>query len=159
MAGLAAAATSAALYGKSILTAIGRGGSPNRLRSSTARSCGASRFPAPEWYGEEQNQHPKSVLLPVERRQTSQTHHPADDRIGIMKGMKCTKVLQLVQLRVLRLGLLQDGGVRVGGLPKSQKILVDGAGLAVSKVLQNRWLYPLRMTPMSHGLFADVYLK
>jgi hypothetical protein len=35
---------------------------------------------------------------------------------------------QLLQLRVLRLGFLQDGDVGVGVFPEGQKILVSGLG-------------------------------
>ena len=35
---------------------------------------------------------------------------------------------RLLQLRVLGLGLLQDGDVRVGVFPKCQEILICGAG-------------------------------
>src|SRR5262249_16256999 len=37
--------------------------------------------------------------------------------------------LKLLQLRVLRLGFLQDGNVRVGVFPKGEEILISGAGL------------------------------
>jgi hypothetical protein len=42
---------------------------------------------------------------------------------------------QLLQPRVLRLGLLQDGDVRVGVLPEIEEILVGGAGLGEGVVL------------------------
>ena len=35
----------------------------------------------------------------------------------------------LLELGVFRLGLLEDGNVRVGVLPQSEKILIGGAGL------------------------------
>jgi hypothetical protein len=35
---------------------------------------------------------------------------------------------QLLQLRVLRLGLLQDGDVGVGVFPERKEILIGGAG-------------------------------
>ena len=35
---------------------------------------------------------------------------------------------QLLQLRVLRLGLLQDGNIRVGVFPEGQEIPIGGAG-------------------------------
>jgi len=41
---------------------------------------------------------------------------------------------QLLQLRVLRLGLLQDGNVGVGVFPKSQEILIGGEGASVGGV-------------------------
>ena|SRR6516164_2660910 len=38
------------------------------------------------------------------------------------------RTLRLLQLRILRLGLLQDGDVAIGVLPQREEIVVGGAG-------------------------------
>ena len=38
------------------------------------------------------------------------------------------RTLRLLQLRILRLGLLQDGDVAIGVLPQREEIIVGGAG-------------------------------
>jgi hypothetical protein len=37
-------------------------------------------------------------------------------------------VAKLFQLSILRLGLLQDGGIGIGGLPVIEEGLISGAG-------------------------------
>ena len=39
------------------------------------------------------------------------------------------KLNQLLHLRILRFGLLQDGDVRVGVFPEGEEILIGGTGL------------------------------
>src|SRR3981189_2829870 len=69
------------------------------------------------------------VLLEKFRLFTVQLPHFAGEKIARIANRVRAIALSLLQLRVLRLGLFQDGDVGVGVFPDGEEVLVGSLGL------------------------------
>ena len=98
----------------------------------------ASERGPPPWY-------PFSLslpaLLPAAFPLTANLESPATEtccltlRPELHAPQEVMKVRGLFQLCVFRLGLLQDGNIRVGVFPEREEILVGGAGFGAGVLL------------------------
>ena len=70
-----------------------------------------------------------------------------NSEVGIPRLMPLAALAALLPLRVLRLGLLEDGDVRIGVFPEREEILIGGAGFGSGVRL---WVRPLWVTLGRH---------